>query len=408
MTATSGDHIKLACTSCNAAMEAPSSAAGRTVRCPKCQHKLRVPDADRAAAQPSRPAASATPPLVDGDRLKISCENCGKQLRVPANAAGKRVKCPGCRSAFVVAAPPSSSPDSAAVDDGPYLGTDDDLLSGLAGGEAVEPPPDAMAAQAAAATPKCPKCGAGMFFGATVCPSCGHDKAPKTKSRSGPKLRFALPAFNFNIAALFEKRIARLWFGVVFLGGLAIFMGVREARLNKVAQLEPQKISCAQLATDGPRDNVHVVMSDFLLCDYIVYETRGSSWNKAWVPAVPLGSEYHRQILELLDDRGELTGPVPQPTDFKVIVELPGASGPEYIDRIAEQETIHGTIVNVIQKLDQDTKRLLRNGYGVDPDDCWILVEGRTPGGSSRVWNYVGGGIVLIAFGGIMLLRLAS
>jgi hypothetical protein len=249
-----------------------------------------------------------------------------------------------------------------------------------------------------------------MPVGTTVCPHCGHDSAPKAKKPAGPRKGLPLPKLNLsNLGAVFERRIARLWLGLMCLGGLLIFLGIRETRLNAVAQAEPQRISCAQLESRGPGDNAHVLMTDFLMCDFYVYEEGvGSRWERAWVPVVPLGGEYHRQLVELTGPNGEIEGEMPPPPDFKVIVEFPGATDVEYLSEMAEEDEIHGTIVNVIRKLDPETKKLIEGTYDVDADACWVLVEGRTPGGASRVWSYMGGGVILILFGGFMLLRMAS
>ncbi|MDB5307223.1 MAG: hypothetical protein JWO38_1425 [Gemmataceae bacterium] len=50
--------------------------------------------------------------------LDISCPNCGKELKVPAEFAGKRVKCKGCQEVFAVTAPgkaarPAAKPPAA-------------------------------------------------------------------------------------------------------------------------------------------------------------------------------------------------------------------------------------------------------------------------------------------------------
>ena len=37
--------------------------------------------------------------------VDVSCPHCGKSLKVPAELAGKRVKCKGCDEVFAVPAP---------------------------------------------------------------------------------------------------------------------------------------------------------------------------------------------------------------------------------------------------------------------------------------------------------------
>lgn len=60
-------------------------------------------------------------------KFACACPHCGKSLRVPASAAGRRAKCPRCGEAFEISAPPADA-DPAAE------------LSGLQHGESVEPP----------------------------------------------------------------------------------------------------------------------------------------------------------------------------------------------------------------------------------------------------------------------------
>lgn len=46
--------------------------------------------------------------------VEISCPNCGKKLKVPAELAGKRVKCKDCQEVFAVPAPKPAKPAPAA------------------------------------------------------------------------------------------------------------------------------------------------------------------------------------------------------------------------------------------------------------------------------------------------------
>ena len=58
--------------------------------------------------------------------IEISCNNCSKRLRVPDNAAGKRVKCPGCQTVLSVPAAGGGSSAGSAVGAAKYhLKTED-------------------------------------------------------------------------------------------------------------------------------------------------------------------------------------------------------------------------------------------------------------------------------------------
>jgi LSD1 subclass zinc finger protein len=67
-------------------------------------------DAGRSAPQPT-PAAARTPremPTPSG--ASVVCFQCGKMLRIPAGAEGKRIKCPACQTVIDTAAPPPPPP----------------------------------------------------------------------------------------------------------------------------------------------------------------------------------------------------------------------------------------------------------------------------------------------------------
>jgi hypothetical protein len=48
-----------------------------------------------------RPAVTPAPPVPEAT-LTVTCPECGEVLRLPARAAGKRGRCPQCRSLFLV------------------------------------------------------------------------------------------------------------------------------------------------------------------------------------------------------------------------------------------------------------------------------------------------------------------
>jgi hypothetical protein len=55
------------------------------------------PSPIKAAAPKVKPA----PPSTGDDKVLVQCSNCQKKLKVGAHMVGKKVKCPGCGTAFV-------------------------------------------------------------------------------------------------------------------------------------------------------------------------------------------------------------------------------------------------------------------------------------------------------------------
>src|SRR5262245_10166220 len=116
---------------CGARMRVPAAKAGKRGKCPKCGEVVEIP----SSPPPDEPGS--TPVISDDGRIKFACDSCGKSLKVPAEAAGRRVKCPKCQTAVTVPDPNAATGEEA--------GGDDDLFAGIASGAApvlpMVPPP---------------------------------------------------------------------------------------------------------------------------------------------------------------------------------------------------------------------------------------------------------------------------
>lgn len=341
--------------------------------------------------------------VSSGRRIKLRCKNCQARMAVPATAVGRSVRCPKCQAKQRVPAPVPEV-EAAAPEDP----ANDDLFQQLADGEAVEVAPEERAAQVAAAGRACPSCGTVMQPGVGVCAMCGHGARSKTQSVPKERKSRSMPRLDF--AAAFEKRFARLWVGVMLLGAVFIAKGFNFMRLNETSSAIPQEITCAELAENGPGDNAHVRMTDFILCDGYVVETgRFGGWDRAWVPAVPLGGKYHQRLIELAGPDGVIEGKKPLPRRIRVIVEFPDATNEADLAAMGEQDAIHGTIINVIRDLDKETRDLIQRTYrAVDADKFLVLVAGESPPGVAGVGGDIAGGIALIFVGGFLLFRVPS
>lgn len=340
--------------------------------------------------------------IDSGQRIKLRCKNCDARMVVPATAAGRSVRCPKCEAKQRVPA------QVAAVEAAPEDPASDDLFQQLADGESVEVAPGERASRMESAKPTCPSCGTVMLPGHTVCGRCGHGAHSETKSV--PKVRKSRSKPRLDFAAAFEKRFARLWVGVMLLGAVIIARGLNFTRLNETSSAIPQEITCAELAENGPGDNTHIRMTDFILCDGYVVETgRLGGWDRAWVPAVPLGGKYHQRLIELAGEDGVIEGKTPLPRRIRVIVEFPNATDEEYLAAMGKEDVIHGTIINVIRDLDKETRDLIKRTYrAVDADKFLVLVEGQSPPGVAGVGGDIAGGIALILVGGFLLFRVPS
>lgn len=139
--------IVVACASCHARMRVSAAKAGKRGRCPKCGESVEIiPAGSRETAPAANPSQGEAATRVDADRIKFHCAGCGKSLKVPVAAIGKRVKCPGCQATLTVPnpdAPAESAPEEA----------ESDMFAGLGVGQAVPTTPLVPLPQLATADP---------------------------------------------------------------------------------------------------------------------------------------------------------------------------------------------------------------------------------------------------------------
>lgn len=166
----------------------------------------------------------------------------------------------------------------------------------------------------------------------------------------------------------------KLW---MLIGGAAlVFLGIQEWRLCAEVKGTPQKLSCAALARDGYGDNAHVELTDFLASSagFVYEKKRGGDWSKVWVPLVPLDGPY-AEMLRALPEGAE----IPAPETFGVILQTSNAKNEKALGKLVDKDVLRGVVINEIDSLDRETKKLLAESYpGIDLEKCWIVEEGRS------------------------------
>jgi hypothetical protein len=195
--------------------------------------------------------------------------------------------------------------------------------------------------------------------------------------------------------------MGRILLVMILLGGALVYVGVQEKRLAAASKPEPQNVTCAELIKNGPGDNAHVVMSDYLILDSLCYETgrSGKAWTTVWVPAVPFGGEYHKQIIDAAK-AGNLNAQIPTPRDFRVLIKSGKIRDAEALDALTGQDTIQGVVVNKISSLGRKERKILADSYpSANLDNVLILEHGRTPASAGKSYGMMGGGGALALLG---------
>jgi hypothetical protein len=107
------------------------------------------------------------------ETISVECP-CGKRLKAPATAVGRKAKCPTCGNVLTVTAPPPKAKPQQRddIDDALY-----DLAADASSAAAAAPPPVRNV---------CLNCQSPMASGAVLCTACGYDTRTG-KSLSGAK-----------------------------------------------------------------------------------------------------------------------------------------------------------------------------------------------------------------------------
>ncbi len=185
--------------------------------------------------------------------------------------------------------------------------------------------------------------------------------------------------------------IFRLMIGLLVFGGILIFWGFQEMRVGGEAKSKPQEISVEKLVKDGYGDNAYVTVTDYVVSDYGVVESKDETPNlftKIWMVVYPDNRE----------DSDNL--PVLIVRSSKIRTE-------SQWDQFAATTKCTGLIVNSIESLGSDEKKKLKQGLpsGVDVDKAFILDHNRKPAGSKGMLMMAGGGVLILAPVGVLYMR---
>jgi len=178
---------------CGKLLKVPDTAVGKRVKCPACGKVFQVP----AEPDDSAPAPAAI------DKIIVEC-SCGKKLAAPASAAGKQVRCPACKSLIPV-------PGGEEADDGsPGFSLETGSEESDGGEYGVE-------------NAKCPACGEILAPGAQFCVACGTHISTGTrvdgvdmnaiaqKKSDAKKTRLAIIVIIVVAALIIAGTVIALW-----------------------------------------------------------------------------------------------------------------------------------------------------------------------------------------------------
>lgn len=207
-------------------------------------------------------------------------------------------------------------------------------------------------------------------------------------------------------------------FGLVLavIGVVVAYIGFEESRLAAVADVEPLEVTCLQLETEGYGDNAHVVIRDFVPSLHgFVYETSDNAdrWDRVWLPLLSSESEYLQRLQELADTYGVFDVPkeeferLSEAAEFRVLLKSTALRSEAAVDQFGGPgETVRGLIVNAVESLGSDERRLLTESYpNVDIDQVFIVEHNRSPRAQTDIMYFWAGSALLLFLGIGMIVR---
>jgi hypothetical protein len=182
----------------------------------------------------------------------------------------------------------------------------------------------------------------------------------------------------------------RIWIGIMLLifGGILFGVGWQERGMAANASAQPEEISLKNLIARGPDGNPNIILTDYVLCENLVYESKNGRWTKVWIPAIPT------------TDLPPNATKVGRPGNIRALVFSINAGNEAEVEQRCQQPKLRALVTNKIVSLGGQEKKLLEQNYpGTDFARCLIIQEGREPAGSTKLLLMLGGGSVLVLAG---------
>jgi DNA-directed RNA polymerase subunit RPC12/RpoP len=110
--------IKFQCSNCNHKLGVEEKYAGKRVRCPKCRTAIRVPE----------PVEKKE--IREQGVIKFRCPSCNQKIGLKADYAGKRVRCSKCRNPLLVPQASAETGRAAIKDETEVLRAGQEQLAG--------------------------------------------------------------------------------------------------------------------------------------------------------------------------------------------------------------------------------------------------------------------------------------
>jgi hypothetical protein len=173
----------------------------------------------------------------------------------------------------------------------------------------------------------------------------------------------------------------KFYIGMMIAGAVPALLGFEDLRIRSIAHPIPHEITCEQLIREGPGDNAHIVLTDYVLRDSKFVSKGGNNgidWTEATIAADPASP--------------------PASNTVGVVVITTTARSITAIRRLSGKNRLVGIVLNPIKQLSDERGKALADTYpGIDLGKVWV-VQHEYPY-PSLSWNQ----LLLLTYGGVLL-----
>jgi len=219
--------------------------------------------------------------------------------------------------------------------------------------------------------------------------------------------------------------VARLFLILAGIGAALGYYGFQEYTLSEGASEEPTYVELAELEAGNIPENSHLLIGPhWRIYAGSIFEYEQNSWetgepgpkatvNYTYYPIISFEHPFILQLASLEEEYGELEQ-VPDeewPEDVGNIAVLVKTKKYKNVGAIPEEwldsEKIQGLVINEIESLDSEERKLIRESFpSAELDKVLLLEEGRKPATAGKAYGLLGGGAILIILGMTGLLRM--
>lgn len=208
--------------------------------------------------------------------------------------------------------------------------------------------------------------------------------------------------------------MGRILLAMVIGGGVLTFFGIQELRVSSGTSSEPADVSLKDLEDGKPIPNNYIKLGKHFAAHHetVYYYSKSKYDNSEPGPETSITYSYHPVIsmdhpfmTELAALFLQSKNPKnPQPNfsppkiqKFAVLVKTKKFKKLRDIPKPDVADSIQGLVINEIDSLDSDEKKLISQNFpNLDLDKVLILEEDREPASGLKSWGMILGGAALI------------